>query len=307
MCGVFGKYWFWTFKYASEYASSVSPDMGAQIFLSQAYLITRQSFLLWALAGVGTIFLFVNLTPKKARQFSGGFAVFSFLAICPGFYFREHYFVLLLPAVALLSGIAVCSTRNLLMRWNAMVYSKVIPGLILITVICYSVYAEREFFFVVGPTEASRILYGANPFPEAYTIAKYIKERTSAADYIAVLGSEPEIFFYADRISATGHIYMYGLMENQKYSLLMQQELAREIEANKPKFIVMVNVSTSWLVRPDSQTMIFNWAKTYLTQNYELDGVAVILQNGTVYRWGDDASGYSPGSEPSCMIFKRKS
>ena len=35
------------------------------------------------------------------------FLLFSFLAVCPGFYFRRHYFILMLPAIALLAGVAV--------------------------------------------------------------------------------------------------------------------------------------------------------------------------------------------------------
>ena len=42
--------------------------------------------------------------------------VFSFLAVCPGFYFRPHYFVFLLPAAALLAGIAAGSIAALLKR-----------------------------------------------------------------------------------------------------------------------------------------------------------------------------------------------
>ena len=34
-----------------------------------------------------------------------GFLFFSALALCPGFYFRLHYFILVLPAVSLLAGV----------------------------------------------------------------------------------------------------------------------------------------------------------------------------------------------------------
>ena len=44
------------------------------------------------------------------------------------------------------------------------------------------------------PVEVCRMMYGANPFPESYPIAEYLKEHTSAGDRIAVIGSEPQIF-----------------------------------------------------------------------------------------------------------------
>ena len=39
-----------------------------------------------------------------------------------------------------------------------------------------------------------------------------------------MLGSEPEILFYARRRSATGYLYAYSLTEEQKYAATMQQE-----------------------------------------------------------------------------------
>jgi hypothetical protein len=45
---------------------------------------------------------------------------------------------------------------------------------------------------------------------------------------IADLGSEPEIYFYAHLHSATGYIYTYGLMDEQKYAWTMQRETIRD-------------------------------------------------------------------------------
>ena len=87
---------------------------------------------------------------------------------------------------------------------------------------------------------ASRLTYGTNPFPESLKIAQYLKEHTSSEDSIAVLGSEPQIYFYAHRHTATGYIYMYPLMEPQPYALRMQEEMIREIEASRPAYLVFV-------------------------------------------------------------------
>jgi len=50
---------------------------------------------------------------------------------------------------------------------------------------------------------------------------------------IAVLGSEPQIYFYAKRRSATGYIYTYPLMEPQPYSKQMATEFKQEVEGAK--------------------------------------------------------------------------
>ncbi len=99
-----------------------------------------------------------------------------------------------------------------------------------------------------------------------------MREHTEPGDTIAVLGSEPEIYFYSHRHSATGYIYTYGLMEPQKYAQQMQQEMIREIEAARPKYLISVAMFYSWLRRPESDWAIFTWANEYTAQNYTAAG-----------------------------------
>ena len=64
---------------------------------------------------------------------------------------------------------------------------------------------QREFFFDLDPVAACRATYGGNPFPEAIKIADDIQHHTSPDEHrIAVLGSEPEIYFYSHRRSVSG-------------------------------------------------------------------------------------------------------
>jgi hypothetical protein len=138
-------------------------------------------------------------------------------------------------------------------------------------------------------------------------VAKYIEENTLPKDRILVLGSEPQIYFYSRRLSATGHIYMYGLMENQIYARKMQQEMIKEIETADPKFIVSVTTPTSWVIAPHSDTTIFKWAHDFIARHFEMVGVAdIVSPNYTVYVWGDDAKRYSPRSESTVFVLKKK-
>ena len=92
-------------------------------------------------------------------------------------------------------------------------------------------FSKRTHLFADDPVRFSGLIYSGNPFPESLEIAKFIKARTTPDDRIAVLGSEPQIFFYARRRSATGYIYTYSLMENHEYALAMQKEMIAEVEA----------------------------------------------------------------------------
>jgi len=118
------------------------------------------------------------------------------------------------------------------------------------------------------------------------------------------LGSEPEIYFYAHRRSATGYVYTYPLMEVQEYARTMEKEMVKEIEDSRPEFLVAVDVPYSWLARPDSDTSIFEWVGKYSNQ-YERVGIVDIGQTSE-YRWGDEAMIYRPRSLFTVSIFKRR-
>ena len=66
--------------------------------------------------GLAAVGLFVGLRePGGAKRdpartvFLVGFALFSALAVFPGLYFRHHYFLLVVPAVALLNAAATAA------------------------------------------------------------------------------------------------------------------------------------------------------------------------------------------------------
>ncbi len=148
---------------------------------------------LWALAGLGLI---VGLWKRRSRSsttFLLGFLVFSALAVCQGFYFRPHYFIMILPAVSLLVGVAISKLFDLLT--SRMIVVRFAPLFLLGVTLSLPNFWEKKFFFVVSPVEASRMIYSDNPFAESVKIADYLREHTSRDDTIAVLGSEPEIYF----------------------------------------------------------------------------------------------------------------
>jgi hypothetical protein len=153
----------------------------------------------------------------------------------------------------------------------------------------------------------SKTTYPREPFPESLEIARYIKEQTSRNDRIAVIGSEPQIYFYSDRRSATGYIYTFALMERQPYALRMQQEMIREIESAEPVLFILVEIGSSWGIRPGSERFIFEWFQEYRMRYLHQVGVVdIITEDSTMYHWGDDSIGYSPLSAYRIRIFKRK-
>ena len=151
------------------------------------------------------------------------------------------------------------------------------------------------------------MVYGSNPFPESRTIAQYIRRNTFPNDRIAVIGSEPQIYFYARRRAATGHIYMYPLMERHSYARKMQEKMIEEIEAVKPAVMVFVNIIASWQERSGGDDHLLSWFDKYSKRNYKLVGlVDIILPVQTVYRWGSQTSDYKLRSGLWIAVLQRK-
>jgi hypothetical protein len=304
--GVFERFWFWTFSYAREYATPAGLSDGIDMFLKRAPRAIGSAVPIWLLAAVGLVSL-RWVRAKQGAVFAAGLLAFSFIGVCPGFLFRGHYFILMLPAVAVLAGLAVSSTRRYMMRRLRWAAWAPLPILAFLGCCCYVVVQEKPIFFDLDPRMVSRITYGANPFPEALTIARYINEHSDPAAKIAVLGSEPEIFFYARRRAATGYLYTYPLMEKQRYARRMQEEMIAEIESARPEYVVSVAVPASWTEGPSTQRRILDWAEQYVGPRYDLEGVIDILSmDRTEYRWGDDARRYTPQSQYRLQVFRRK-
>ena len=303
--GAFGKFWFWTFLYAREYATTNSLGDGMDVLRIMLPSVVLPALWIWILAAVGLSAIAWNRQAHQHRWFLVGFLVCSILAVCPGLYFRGHYFILLLPAIALLVGVAVSSaSERIHEKSSANARPWLLPALIFLAAFANSLYAQRDYLFRMDPLTASRTLYGANPFPEAVEIAGYLKQHATKGARIAVLGSEPEIYFYSGLRSATGYIYTYSMMEPQPYALEMQKEMVAEIEAAQPEYIVFVGVPQSFGKLPSSEGYIFRWIDSYLRTQYDIVGVADILPP-TNYVWGDAARDYRPQSS-YIRVFKRK-
>jgi hypothetical protein len=87
----------------------------------------------------------------------------------------------------------------------------------------------------------------------------------------------------------------------------MQKEMAREIEMNKPKYILFVNVRFSWLIKPNSETFIFKWADEYITNNYRLAGLDEVFPNKiSSLRVREQLNNYNPQSKEFISIYERK-
>lgn len=303
--GVFGRFWFWTVSYASQYETATGLVVGVKRLLDVAPRIFLAAPVVWIFAAVGMLAVIVERRLRALFSFKVSLLLWSFVGVSAGLYYREHYFILLFPAASLLVAKAMkwCSDR--LKSRPALSRLTGLPAILFVLGYAGALYAERADFFERGPYTVIRQRYGGNPFPEAMEFGKYINEHAGPEATVAVLGSEPEIYFYARRHSASGYIYMYGLMEPQRYAGQMQQEMIGEIERAQPEYLVQVSVAASWLRKDQSDTTVIAWGDQYIAEKYQVVGVADIGWD-TAYQWGPSAQGYAPKSRYSMWLYKRK-
>jgi hypothetical protein len=304
---LFGRFWFWTVSYAGQYATSMDLKQGLKALGENVPEVFFGAPVVWCFAAIGLLSLIIERGKGAALSFTVGLLGWSFVGASAGLYYRRHYFILMLPAVCLLAGKAVA--------WSAQQLARVVRinrfGLsascaaVFVLGWAQALYAQRAIFFEMSPERIVRHEYGGNPFLEAVEFGKYIREHSEPDARVAVLGSEPEIYFYAQRLSATGYIYTYGLMEEQTFASQMQREMMDEIEKTKPEYLVKVMVPASWLRKTNSDATILYWAEKYITDNYRLVGAADVGTE-TAYYWDKAAQGYTPLSKYSVYLYKRK-
>ncbi len=289
--GVFPNFWFWTVTYAREYASQVPLDVGVDNLIANLRDICVDSPALWLIALLGSFFLIGRREFQPRAVFTLAFLALSFATACPGLLFREHYFITMLPAIALLAGVAAQSAAALA--------GNRLPYVLFAAAVIFPFVSQRDFYFSMPPDQAARAIWGdENPFPEAIPAAAYIRAHTAPGTAIAVLGSEPEIYFYSHRHSATNYIYMYGLMEPQPYALKMQNDVIRDIETARPEYIVDVDSSYSWLIRDNSPTRIFDWWDSYQASHYQL---AESIDHLSIYRSIDNYRAECDAAPHRCL------
>jgi hypothetical protein len=305
--GVFPAFWLWTVEYARQYEAITSLSRAGHWFGMRFPMAIASTFCLWLLALLGFALIWRDERFRENRLWLAGFAVASALTVVPGFYFRLHYFLLMLPALALLAACGVaaadCWWRGKTGNPRLARAPVIFYGLLLAAV----VFNNRGVWFVQSPMSASRAIYTAESFPEAQAVADYIRAHSSPDARVAVLGSEPEIYFLAHRRSATGYIYTYELTEAQPFARQMTRQMIQEIETNAPEFVVFVDNPMSWNGPPGGDSTDFKtWWAAYRT-NYDLIGLSqMIPPTETRWLWGTAALAQGHNAQTTLVLYRRK-
>jgi hypothetical protein len=303
--GVFQSFWFWTIVYARVHAAEFGWSAGLR---QLAWFFQHMPFtadgLFWIIAGLGLLSLALVKDERRKKLWLVGFFVFSFLAVSVSNYFSEHYFVMLLPALCLLVGHVVGAAAQ-----AVRVGTRRAASGLFILICLLALFHHRVVFFSLSPDHFCKQFYNPNPFVECLQVGRYLREHASPGARIAVLGSEPEILFYARRHSATGYIYMYDFFVPQPFAEKMQRDMIAQIQEARPEYLVFVKQPVSWDLRGNFErlgtTPVMTWLPKFVAASYEPVGV-VLLKPDPEYYWGREAAHRTPPLDPFIGILKRR-
>ncbi len=201
----------------------------------------------------------------RAAGVALGFTLASAVGVVTGGYFRNHYYVQAAPGIALLAALGLARLLPVRSRWR-------VPAA---TLACGAILAlalsAAPWYWLPGSPEAkARRLYAGNPFAEAPAVARWISGRTRPEDTLFVFGSEPEIYFLAQRRSTSRYIYVYPLMATYPDTPMRQRTVLAELAARPPAAVVVATSPASFLRQPATSPELFYGLRERLLREYRL-------------------------------------
>lgn len=307
--GSYNEFVFWVFSINKYYANRITFEEGMKYFgYSRDAIVANYKFF-WMQSIAAFFLLFLRSIDLRTKLFILSIGFFSFVAIVPGYYFYGHYWIQILPGMAILSGFTYYAvTKTLKDRFKltspTIKYSYLaIFGILVLT----HLNKNRSYYFNPNYELIMRQVYGNNPFPESMEIANYLNKLLKPGDQIAVVGSEPEIYIYTNTQAPTQHVFfstiVAGIPEHKK----LQREFSSEIEKAKPKYFLFYRHNVSLLVQANVDQYVFEWANKYLTENYRVIGV-VDMPDGqlrSTYAFGEEAQTFQPKGQNVIYVFER--
>lgn len=252
-------------------------------FSSLAHALSQQAPSLAGVWGLATLGLAMTRDEApRARPLLGGWLLVSLLGVAIGWQFRPHYFVQALPALAACAGLGAAALYGKLATRSATT-GAVAAALMALGVVAAPALANRAVLFAESPRAAARAIWGLNPFPEAERIARHIAATSAPDESVYVVGSEAQIFFLAERPSATRYIFFYPLTGGYEKAAERQREVIRDVESARPRFVVWVNVATSLLANARTDRYVFERSEALLARDYAIELVAHPNETGDDY------------------------
>ena len=295
-------FYFLTFRYADAYAAQQPPLINIWHFRP----IFWDNFGFWFLS-----FAFIYFSINK-KIFIRQFGFFPILFLCSlasislGWYYRPHYFQLFFPVAAIMSAWMLVRLR---LFWN---FRWLTPAGYILLAFAATCIMQFDYFFAARD-EIMVKMYGPSYFNEKKIIGAQISGsgqnskdiEKSNNPKILVFGCEPQIFFYARQESANGFMYMFPLLEYQRFAPAMIQQFITETETAKPEMLIYFPDINDLAENESQLTYLKKWFAEYSNQ-YNIVAQSYLKNGVSVMDWHTENQMRVCLDSTIALIYKRK-
>ena len=264
--GGFDQFVYNVFTHNFQYVSALPGPVRWANFQQTISALRPSQITVWIFAGA-SLFMLRPIGGWKWLLFVMGWLMTSLIGTAASGYFFPHYFQQLLPALALaalLGGERISQLPWL--GWAPLALRRSAFALILVIPFGTVFY---PFLFKYTPAEAVQKIYPGNYFELMPELGARLAQATRPEDKVFIFGTEPELLFYAQRVSATRYIFLFPLYGPYPDALAKQRGTVEEISRTRPAAIFY---SPNVLFRsPNSELYLTRWTQDYIRQNYAPD------------------------------------
>lgn len=179
--------------------------------------------------------------------------------------FYPHYFLQVLPSLALLAGMGWLTLKNRYWhRFHRITFISLTSASLLILLVMQFSFTYAWITFRLN-----------NNLSTAEQAAKFITANTNEEESIYVWGAETAVYFLSKRKSASRYTYLYPLLAQGYSSTHQVSELLRDIEIQRPRYIIDTH-STNELIPPLKDKMPLPEANLLYSED-NLDPVRLLV------------------------------
>jgi 4-amino-4-deoxy-L-arabinose transferase-like glycosyltransferase len=263
------------FTHNLEYIHALSWSARATNALKTLAGLSQTQAFIWVFAAAALPTLWCR-GQRQTLAFLAAWLLTSLIGVSASGYFFPHYFQQLLPPLAVAAAFGAQSLEGAAF-WKAVPSSasRPVTGVLLALL---PALALLPFLFRYSPAEAVRKIYPRDAFALMPELASRVGALTQPQDRLFVFGAEPELLFYARRVSATRYIFLFPLYGPYRDVHETQVAAAKEIEAAQPA--AALYLPNRLFFRPGTDQYLTEWTQSYLRAHFRPDTSLTVDASG---------------------------
>lgn len=267
----FGDLLYNVFTHNLEYVNVLPWSERLLLFRGTVAALARSQAIVWAFAAAGLLSL-IRSQESRFLLLLAGWLGTGMIGVSASGYFFPHYFQQVLPALALAAAVGarvffdLPVLRTVPSAARTALLNGVLAALPLVTL--------APYLFTYTPAEAVRRIYPGNFFAEMPALADRIRKATGPEDRVFIFGAEPEVLFYARRVSATRYIFLFPLYGPYRDAREKQAAAAREVADARPA--AALYLPNLLFTLPGSEQYFTEWSRTYLQEQFRSEAYLTV-------------------------------